>query len=150
MEKLFCEKTLYKIWNSSAEEEKSKLNGHLQNRATMTFSWSPGHLFTCKLLFTLSYNAGAGDDVMEWTGAQFKTNKSKYFLHNTSLDPEVWDLWGWLSWATTQAATAASVREKANSWGTAPCRYWKDEGGMYPWMPCSIAGLSQILENGLT
>lgn len=35
------------------------------SRVTVTFSLSPDQLFTCKLLFTTSYNAGARDDVME-------------------------------------------------------------------------------------
>lgn len=82
MEKPFYEELLYKSWDSSAEEEKSKHSGGLQNReggwVTVTFSWLSAHVFTCNLLFTTSYNAGVRDDVMGWTGSLFKTNKSKY------------------------------------------------------------------------
>lgn len=68
------------------------------DQVTLSFTWSPGYLFTCKLLFTTSYSAGAKRHMMEPMGPQLKTKKTKWFFTQRA-----WDLWGWLSWAAVWA-----------------------------------------------
>lgn len=103
MERLSYEKTLKKAGilqqvGKNANMMEVYKTEKAVGQVTLSFTRSPGHLFTCKLLFTTSYNVGARGHVTEQTGAQFKTKKNKYFFMQ-----RVWDLWGWLSWAAAWA-----------------------------------------------
>lgn len=66
MERLSYEETLKKAGIPQLGRQKANMvvvykAEKAANEVTQSLTWSPGHLFLCKLLFTTSCNAGACD-----------------------------------------------------------------------------------------